>query len=299
MKLLVIGLDGAAPEILFGDDRLANFRRLMDLGCYGQLESAVDSNSLQAAAIWEHLARAGKRSLIIDLSPSNPPRATNGSTIAEVDGAITRVMGDYLTDVASVREDDGDGLKDQAYSTSRKQFDHVRRFLQSEDWDYFQFVEIGLDHIQRGFWQYHDSRHALFEPGNPYGNVVGDYYLYLDEQIGTILEALTDETVVLVVSLRGWQGPDVENDAREVEGVDHSGSFILAAPHLPLHGEVHDADLSDIAPTLLDLGGYDIPASMQGRPLASGLIHDLPGETGLSRVDEAILRERLSGLGYI
>ncbi len=38
MKILVIGLDCAAPELLFGDG-LANFRRLMDRGCYGRLES--------------------------------------------------------------------------------------------------------------------------------------------------------------------------------------------------------------------------------------------------------------------
>lgn len=39
MKILVIGLDGAVPELLFGDERLTNFRRLMDAGCYGRLQS--------------------------------------------------------------------------------------------------------------------------------------------------------------------------------------------------------------------------------------------------------------------
>src|SRR5262249_60184562 len=41
MKILVIGLDCAAPELLFGDPRLENFRRLMEAGCYGRLESIV------------------------------------------------------------------------------------------------------------------------------------------------------------------------------------------------------------------------------------------------------------------
>ena len=41
MKILVIGLDCAAPELLFGDERLVNFRRLMDAGCYGRLESVI------------------------------------------------------------------------------------------------------------------------------------------------------------------------------------------------------------------------------------------------------------------
>ena len=41
MKILVIGLDCAAPEILLQDDSLVNFRRLMEAGCYGRLESVI------------------------------------------------------------------------------------------------------------------------------------------------------------------------------------------------------------------------------------------------------------------
>src|SRR5882757_6722038 len=39
MKICVLGLDCAAPEVVFGDERLVNLRRLMDLGVYGRLES--------------------------------------------------------------------------------------------------------------------------------------------------------------------------------------------------------------------------------------------------------------------
>ena len=31
MKILVLGLEGATPELLFGDERLSNVRRLMEL----------------------------------------------------------------------------------------------------------------------------------------------------------------------------------------------------------------------------------------------------------------------------
>ena len=41
MKILVIGLDCAAPEILLGDERLVNFRRLMSMGSYGRMESVI------------------------------------------------------------------------------------------------------------------------------------------------------------------------------------------------------------------------------------------------------------------
>ena len=55
-------------------------------------------------------------------------------------------------------------------------------------------------------------------------------------------------------------GPDGCNHAQQ-------GAFILNAPGLRRRGEVRGAHLLDMAPTLLRLGGYDLPGSMQGTPL--------------------------------
>jgi predicted AlkP superfamily phosphohydrolase/phosphomutase len=487
MRILVIGLDCAAPEILFGDERLTNFRRLMELGCYGRLESItppitvpawmcmaasqdpgslgvygfrnradhsynglsiVDSRSIQEITIWDQLAREGKHSIIIGVPPSYPPRKVNGICVGcfmtpdpnkatytfppEIKEEITEFLGEYPVDVKGFRTNNKEWLKEQIYAMSRKQFKLVRHFLQTEDWDYFQFVDIGLDRMQHGFWQYHDPHHVLYASDNPYQNVISDYYLYLDDQMGEILELVTDDTIVLVVSDHGaqrldggfcvnewlvregllvlkeypqeitpfnqldvdWEktkvwseggyyarvflnvkgrepngtvgkadyeqfrdeikakleatlddkgelmstlvfkpeeiyrevrnvAPDLivhfgglywrsiggvgyqgfhtqENDTGP-DGCNHAqfGSFVLAASNLPLYGEVQGAHLLDIAPTLLDLGGYDIPSSMQGKSLFEGMALAAATETGLTADEEEILRERLSGLGYI
>ena len=87
-------------------------------------------------------------------------------------------------------------------------------------------------------------------------------------------------------------GPDDCNHAQ-------FGSFILAASNSPLQGEITGAHLLDIAPTLMDLGGYDIPASMQGRSLVAGRRFEEPANGDYTSDDETIVRERLSGLGYI
>src|SRR3954451_5155799 len=111
MKILVVGLDCAAPELLFGDERLVNFRRLMEGGCYGRLESVIppitvpawmcmatsqdpgslgvygfrnrtdytysglgviNSTSITAPAIWDYLGKAGKQVAIVGVPPCYP-----------------------------------------------------------------------------------------------------------------------------------------------------------------------------------------------------------------------------------
>jgi predicted AlkP superfamily phosphohydrolase/phosphomutase len=345
---------------------------------------------------------------------------------------IAQLVGEYSVDVKGFRTDKKDWLKDEIYSMSRKRFEVVRCFLQHAEWDYFQFVEIGLDRLQHGFWQFHDPQHVQYEADNPYQDVIRDYYLYLDDEVGKILEILDDETAVLVASDHGAQrldggfcvnewlaregllvlneypkevtpfgkldvnwhktkvwseggyyarvflnvkgrepngtiekadyekfrdeikakleattddrgqplgtlvfkpeeiyrtvrrvAPDLivhfgglywrsiggvgyaslhtqENDTGP-DGCNHAqfGSFIWAAPNSPLRGEIGGAHLLNIAPTLLEQGGYDIPSSMQGRSLDAGNTLGTAADTGYTADEEEIVRARLSGLGYI
>src|SRR5258708_38979758 len=111
MKICVLGIDCAAPEVMFGDERLVNIRRLMDLGVYGRLESVfppqaipawicmstsqkpitptahsdqddrVNSDSIQQFTIWDQLAREAKKSIIVGVPPNYPSRQINGISI--------------------------------------------------------------------------------------------------------------------------------------------------------------------------------------------------------------------------
>ncbi len=483
MKTLVVGLDCAAPELLFGDERLSNFRRLMEMGCYGRLESIippitvpawmcmatsqdpgslgvygfrnrtdhtykglgiVNSRSITELAIWDQVSREGKRANIVGVPPCFPPRKVNGASVgcfltpdpakdvftrpASLKDDIIKLVGDYPVDVKGFRTNRKDWLRDEIYTMSRKHFQVVRHLMKNTEWDYFQCVEIGLDRLHHGFWKFHDPEHVLHEPGNPYQEVIRDYYRYLDDELGQLLELLDEETTVLVVSDHGAQRLDggfcvnewlvregllvlneypktvtpfaelsvdwtktkvwseggyyarvffnvkgrepngtiqpddyekfrdeiktrleattdengkplgtlvfkpqevyrtVRNVApdlivhfgglywRSIGGVGYPalhiqendtgpddcnhaqfGSFILAGSGCPT-GEIEGANLLDIAPTLLELGGYDVPASMQGRSLCGQTASVVPA---VSAAGEALVRERLSGLGYI
>lgn len=484
MRLCVFGLDCAAPDVVFGDERLGNLRRLMEASVYGRLESVtppitvpawmsmctsqdpgslgiygfrnrldysydklgiVNSASIKALAIWDQLAREGKRSILVGVPPNYPPRRIHGISVGcfltpdtvnhdftypvELKTKINELVGEYPVDVKNFRTERKDWLKQEIFRMSQKQWKVVHWLLKEQPWDYFHFVDIGLDRMHHGFWNYFDPQHVQFTPGNPFQNAIPEYYLWLDEQIGRALELLDQDTLVLVVSDHGaqrldgglamnewlvregllvldqypsaitpfeklkvnwrktrvWseggyyarvffniegrepqgvvpaqdyegfqqeiksriealsddQGRPLESQVfkpielyrgvrnvppdlivhlgglywRSIGSVGHAGihlqendtgpdgcnhaqygMFILAAPNCPLRGEYAGAQLLDMAPTLLDLAGYEIPESMQGRSLVRGM----EKKTAVtSAPDDQIIHDRLSGLGYI
>jgi len=260
VKTLVIGLDSAAPEILFHHPGLNNIRALMERGCYGRLESVippitvpawmcmstsqdpgslgvygfrnrkdysyhglsiVNSSSIQQTAIWDVLGTHHKNVVVVGVPPSYPPRRMNGVNVAcfmtpdtkthdytypaSVRRQIDHLVGEYPVDVKGFRTDNKEWLRDQIYDMTRKHFEVIRYLMTTLEWDYFQFVEIGVDRVHHGFWKYHDPQHRQYVPGNPYETVIRDYYAYVDQEIGKLLESINDDTNVLVVSDHGAQ----------------------------------------------------------------------------------------------
>lgn len=485
MKICVLGLDCAAPDIIFQDERLGNIRRLMSMGVYGRLESVVppitvpawmcmatsqdpgslgvygfrnrkdfsynglgfvNSSTIKELAIWDQFTREGREAVLIGVPPNFPPRRIHGVSVGcfltpdpatsdythppEIKAKIHELVGDYAVDVKGFRTDRKDWLKQEVFEMSRKQWQVVRWLLTERKWEYFQFVDIGLDRIHHAFWQYFDNQHINHEPGNPYQDVIPEYYRWLDEQIGSVLEILDNDTILLLVSDHGaqrldggfavnewlvnqgllvldeyptevtpfnklkvnWSKTKVWSDGgyyarvffnikgrepqgtipateyaafqeemkrrfeeltddrgrpleslvfkpgeiylntrnvppdlivhfgglywRSIGGVGYGsvhvqendsgpdacnhaqyGMFLLSSANCPLQGQYHGAKLLDIAPTLLDLAGMDIPASMQGRSLVAGKEKKPPAVT--LEKDERIIHNRLAGLGYV
>ena len=262
MRTLLIGLDCAAPEILFGESGLTNFRRLMSRGCYGRLESVippitvpawmcmstsqdpgslgvygfrnrtnysydglgvVNSQSITAPALWDYFGQDGQVA-VVGVPPGFPPRKVNGVSIgcfltpdtvksdfthpADLKATLAALVGEYPVDVGGFRTDDKGWLRDKIYEMTRKHFQVIRHLMENVAWQYFQFVEIGLDRIHHGFWKYHDPKHRQYVPNSGFENVVRDYYAYLDEEIGSILELTDEDDTVLVASDHGAQRLD-------------------------------------------------------------------------------------------
>ncbi len=209
MKILVLDFQGAESKSLFGDERLETLRRLMDMGCFGELKGEASG--------WDILARQENHTL----------------TLVEFLEQADKQCARY------------------------EDFKALANRLETPDWDYYQLTDAGL--MNAG-----DSASAA------------DEYLRLDRELGDVLQYLSDDTVIAILG---------------------EGCFVLVSGNNPISGEHRDGAVADVAPTLLELAGYPLPAGTAGKSWVAGM--ELNSASGLTDEEEAILRERLSGLGYI
>jgi predicted AlkP superfamily phosphohydrolase/phosphomutase len=84
-----------------------------------------------------------------------------------------------------------------------KRFEVLHHLMKTKPWDFFMFVEIGVDRVQHAFWKYFDKTHHLYKPGNEFETAIIDYYKHVDTKIGALLAEAGDDTVVLVISDHG------------------------------------------------------------------------------------------------
>ena len=184
--------------------------------------SIAHSGSIKAPAVWDALGSQGKRSVLIGVPPSfpppkefpgwrvgcflTPPSASTWAYPQELEVEIEEELGGsgkYIFDIPNFREAGFDVALDQVFRMTERRFQVGRRLIQNKPWDFFMLCDIAPDRLHHVFWQYYDPRHPLYEPGNKYENVFQDYYRFLDEQVGSLLELVPQDAVTMLMSDHG------------------------------------------------------------------------------------------------
>jgi predicted AlkP superfamily phosphohydrolase/phosphomutase len=202
------------------------------LGFYGfrnRADHSYERMSIATAAdvkekrVWDLLGEAGKRSVVVGVPQTFPVRPLNGWLISsfltpsttnpktqwtypkELREEVGQVLDGqtYDVDVPQFRTDDKDFLLQQIYAMTEKRFEVLNYLLREKPWDFFMFVEMGIDRMHHGFWGYMAQDHSRYEPGGPYEHAIRDYTVHVDRLVGELLDQLDDDTVVLVVSDHG------------------------------------------------------------------------------------------------
>lgn len=175
------------------------------------------SLSITEPKVWDFMAEQNKSVCLVGVPPTYPPIQVNGNLVscfvtphgkkdftypAMLAAEIQNLVGDYFFDV-KFRTNDRDMIIKNLYTMTEKRFQVIKYLMEKKPWDFFMFVEIGLDRLHHMFWKYYDRSHPKYEPNNKYEKVIPEYYKYIDKQIGEILSLIDDDTYVLVVSDHG------------------------------------------------------------------------------------------------
>jgi predicted AlkP superfamily phosphohydrolase/phosphomutase len=183
----------------------------------------ANATQIHEPLTWDVLGRHGKKSLLVGVPQTYPPRPIDGAIVScfltpstkseytypkELKAEVERVSGGYVLDVEDFRTPDKADLLKRIYDKTRKHFAVGRHLLATRPWDFFMLVEMGVDRIHHAFWSYADPEHHKFVPGNPYVNSLRDYYRFLDAEIGQLLALLPADTILLVVSDHGSKKMD-------------------------------------------------------------------------------------------
>ncbi|MDQ7784642.1 MAG: adenylyl-sulfate kinase [Desulfomonilaceae bacterium] len=202
-----------------GELGIYGFRNRVDHG-YDEMV-VVNSSHVRARRVWHYLEDSGKSSILLGIPQTYPAQPHNGITVADflspdVESPATfpedfarelhaLAGGQYLGDVRNFRTVDKDRLLEDLYAMVDRRFHLACNLVIHRSWDFFMMVEMATDRLHHGFWRYGARDHRLYEPGNPYESVMGEFYKFLDSRIGSFLARLSDDTTVLVISDHGAQ----------------------------------------------------------------------------------------------
>lgn len=178
----------------------------------------ANSLAVRSKKIWDFVGENGGQSSLVSIPPTYPPYPVHGHLIScfitppgtdkdytypsSLRKEIEQKFGPYLFDVV-FRTQDRDEILRGIYEMTEQRFQIVDWLAREKVWDFFMFVEIGLDRMHHAFWKFMDREHHLYEPGNKYETAIFDYYRYLDGNLGKLLEIIGKDTAVLVVSDHG------------------------------------------------------------------------------------------------
>lgn len=324
----------------------------------GQNIQPVMSTSRKVKAIWDILGERQKRCHVVGWWPSHPAEEINGISISNLyqkakgnsfdewelpDGTIEPVIDTerfrtlrihpneltqnhltaFIPDAWKIDQSKDSRLKVVAKITAEtaslhSAFTHI---LQHESYDFAALYLDGIDHYCHGFMKYFPPHrpHISRPDYDLYKHVIRSAYRFHDMMLGRIMELISDDTTLMLISDHGFQ-PDhlrPRNIPQEPAGPAHEhspyGIFVAKGPGIKKDELVFGASVIDVTPTILNI--FDMPSArdMEGRSLnnifetykVSPSIESYEGQsqfTASSKVSDTIkdqLLEHLIQLGYI
>jgi len=189
-------------------------------------EQFINRTHVRAEPLWDLLARHGKRSIVVNLPVTYPPYPINGVLVTDmltpataevfsfppdVGAELNQVCQGYVIEanmVPPATDEERDQLIAAYLEALRKRTQALKHLLTTRAWDFAVVVYRATDVLAHHFWQYLDPQHPGYDPDAPprFRQAVQRAYVAADEGLGELLEAVPEDTTVLVLSDHGF-GP--------------------------------------------------------------------------------------------
>lgn len=259
-KVLVIGLDGATPDLVdqwVAENKLPFLKQVMQKGVYGKLKSTyppispaawttfatgynpgkhgtydfrdydprryscfadtiVDSNAFAGKSVWDLVGASGQKVGVITVPVTYPAWKVNGFMIsgyptpdAAKSFAYPPEMGERIPPLT----EDSSFFKSASHSEVLKELNRISHLrtdvsiaeLKKDDYGLFIMVIGATDRAHHDWWKFIDHDHPAYDAKEAalYGSYILEVYQAADACIGKFLEAIDNETTVIVMSDHG------------------------------------------------------------------------------------------------
>ncbi len=182
----------------------------------------VNNRSLRVNTLWELLSKKDKKSVLINIPMTYPPKPINGVLIAGMDAPgidsdfiypaelrkeIFKISPDYTIHLhVGAGYLDSDRKRRKGLEGLRVMVENrekiVLHFLDKNEWDFFAVNFAATDQVQHHYWKYMND-------GAEFNDAVLNVYRRVDEAVGKIMQRMDDDTTLFIMSDHG-AGPASE-----------------------------------------------------------------------------------------
>ncbi|MDE2217261.1 MAG: alkaline phosphatase family protein [Planctomycetota bacterium] len=172
-----------------------------------------NSKHVMSKTIWDIIRNFNKRSVIINVPSTYPASEMNGILIAGF-VAIDLVRASFPSSVVPALKEMGykidvetqliheskDKLFDDLFLTLERRTNAILHFMKNEIWDLFIGIFTETDRLHHFFWEFMESNDPKYSP------LFLDYYKKVDDAIGKIVENISNDTTLILLSDHGFCG---------------------------------------------------------------------------------------------
>lgn len=180
---------------------------------------AMSGRDIMTRPIWNILTEHGGKSIVVNVPTTYPPEPINGLMVTGMltpgrnsaftfpDSLKTELLNEFPNYVIEPERIPDKHARANEFRRTIEVRERALRFLMHRsEWDFLMVVFSVLDRAQHDFWADMDPQHPRHDPDTPaeFRDFIHAIYQRLDSAVGSILEGLSANTRVLVVSDHGF-----------------------------------------------------------------------------------------------